>query len=84
MTTRRTIDASARPDYKIKRFNGIIRFYRNCVGSSVVSHAEAPCIFPFVYHGQVSIPTTYIPTCPFLFTQTTIFSSYDKIRIDPG
>lgn len=59
-TTRRTIDVNARPQFEMKRFNGIIRVYKNCIGSSVQPHVEGPCIFPFIYHGQVNVILRYI------------------------
>jgi hypothetical protein len=43
----------APPQHETKKFKGIVRYYNKCVGSSLRTHVEAPCIFPFIYQGQV-------------------------------
>ena len=47
------VDPSVKAQYPIEKFNGVIRNYKSCTGSSQETGEEAPCIFPFIYHGQV-------------------------------
>jgi hypothetical protein len=76
----RCVGAAGLQDQEVQRDHPVLPELRRVVGGEPRRGAvHLPLRLP-----RTGIHSDYIPTCPFLFTQTTIFSSYDKIRIDPG